>query len=387
MSLALRRRLAYARAWVRGAAIEALHRPAPGGPPSGPGNGHGVVVDLRDTSIGRHLYSAVRAFHEAGYDVWTGVRPAYPRGHVEHKYSRLARTLPGGRLGRGRGAVPARTIYVTDRPDRVPNRPWRAVLPIDYDFYGAPEDAFTIPYPMHPLVYIRGEHKPSHLAALREAPRPIGVLFLGNDAAGSYSTGPVADVFGLTPRAPLLAKLGSLMTAVPPPPNIRAADGGTQRGTAADLIESATADQAVRADGWRISDEEFLRAVASAAFFIAAPGVTLPFSHNIVESMAVGTVPITEYGHMLRPALTDREAVLFSDGNMRAAVERALSMPESERVAMSKAAAAYYDDHLSGAAFGRRVEAAIATHVPSGPLYLHAGKATLRALKQRAQGM
>ncbi|MDT0632206.1 glycosyltransferase [Rubrivirga litoralis] len=381
MPLALRRRLGYARAWTRGALIEALHRPAPGGPPDGPGSGFAVVIDLREPSIERYLYTLARTFHEAGYAVHTSARPAYR--HVENTYGRLTRTLPGGHLGRGRGADPARTLYVTDRPACVPNRPWRAVLPVDYDFYGAPADALVAPYTMHPLVYDRGDHRPSNLAALRARARSVGVLFLGNNSVGSYSSGPVVDVFRLTPRAPLLAKLDGLMKSIPAPADAPLV-GGVPRGTPDDIAAGAAADQAVQTDGWRVADEEFLRALALASFFVAAPGVAIPHSHNIVEAMAVGTVPVTGYGHFMRPALTDREAVLFSGGDIREAVERALAMPEAERAEMSAAAAVYYDNHLSGAAFGRRVEAALAGPAPPGPLYIPGGRPTLRAITRRA---
>ena len=378
MTSAVRRRLSYARAWVRGTLIEARHRPAPGGPPDGPGTGYAAVVDLRETTVNRTLYTLARTFHDAGYQVHTSARPAY--AHVLEEYGRLTRTLPGGRLGRGRTADPARTLYVTDRPDLAPDRPWRAVVTVDYDYYGAPADALFAPYSMHPLMYERGHHRPAHLAALRARPRSVGVLFAGNDKASAYSGGPVVSTFGLTPRAPLLDRLDGLMVAVPPPPSAAVQDDGNVYGTAADLTSRATPDQAVRMEGWRVGFDEFLDVIASASFFVAAPGVAMPHSHNLIEALAVGTVPITGYGHLARPALTDREAVLFSGADVRPAVERALAMSEAERTRLSEGAAAYYDEHLSAAAFGRKLEAAVAGPSALGPVYVLSSRPSRAAL-------
>ena len=234
---------------------------------------------------------------------------------------------------------------------------------------------------MHPLMYERGDHRLARLAALRARPRRAGVLFAGNAKASSYSTSHVDLTFGLTPRAPLLGRLDGVLTAVPPPPGATVGSDGKTYASADDLVADASPDQAVRTAGWRVPSEEFLDMLATASFFIAAPGVGMPHSHNLIESLAVGTVPITNYGHLARPALTEREAVLFSDGEVREAVERALAMPADERTRMSRAAAAYYDEHVSAAAFGRRLEAALAGPSPVGPLYVLSVRPTLRAIE------
>lgn len=46
---------------------------------------------------------------------------------------------------------------------------------------------------------------------------------------------------------------------------------------------------------FRIPAQKWLDVVAKSDFFLCAPGVQIPLCHNAIESMAVGTIPITNY--------------------------------------------------------------------------------------------
>jgi hypothetical protein len=43
--------------------------------------------------------------------------------------------------------------------------------------------------------------------------------------------------------------------------------------------------------------------LAKSDFFLCCPGVVIPQSHNAVEAMAVGTIPIIQYSEMFHPNL------------------------------------------------------------------------------------
>jgi hypothetical protein len=98
----------------------------------------------------------------------------------------------------------------------------------------------------------------------------------------------------------------------------------------------------------RIPPPEWLRTLARAAFFLACPGVRYPMSHNLVESLSVGTIPITEYPELFFPALEDGVNCLAYHGadGLRAAVDRALAMSQQEVSHLAAGAAEYYDRHI-----------------------------------------
>jgi hypothetical protein len=83
-------------------------------------------------------------------------------------------------------------------------------------------------------------------------------------------------------------------------------------------------------------------------FFVAPPGVCMPFSHNIVESMATGTIPITEYPEMFEPALESGVNCLAFNGGagLVETIRNAISLPQTEIQRMRRAVSEYYDTHM-----------------------------------------
>ena len=75
----------------------------------------------------------------------------------------------------------------------------------------------------------------------------------------------------------------------------------------------------------------------------------MPMCHNIVEGMAAGCIPITNYAGWFWPPLTDGENCLtFTDPpSLLAAVRRALSLPAGEIARLRAGVLEYYDTHLS----------------------------------------
>jgi hypothetical protein len=64
----------------------------------------------------------------------------------------------------------------------------------------------------------------------------------------------------------------------------------------------------------------------------------MPWAHNLIEAMAVGSSPITNYGHLLRPPLEDgRTCFAFgSRVSLEEALRRACSASERELARMRR---------------------------------------------------
>ncbi|MEM6473815.1 MAG: hypothetical protein AAF802_29940, partial [Planctomycetota bacterium] len=108
---------------------------------------------------------------------------------------------------------------------------------------------------------------------------------------------------------------------------------------------------------YRTPPGDWLTMIANSSFFLAAPGGDYPLSHNLVEAMAVGTVPVVEYGSLMTPPLQDGVNCIAYRGprELKSALARIRSMPEASRDQLSNGAAEYYDRHLSAAAFVRAI--------------------------------
>lgn len=369
------------RDWGRGALLILRHRigqDLQGWSPKTP-----VVLDLTAPELSRYIYLTARAFHDAGHRVTVAVSPSEVGRWRQN--ARFTLDIPGVAVSfrDGLRASPD-AIYVTDR-DVVSTAGWKAVLHVRYDWYDAPSDALALPYPMHPNQYALGLHE--QLEALRRRPRSIGVLFSGNADRNAYDAGEMERLFRVTNRSEIVGALPGLVS-----PGSYVALQAPTRGAgpwAASDVPRAAEEQGVDLstgvvllEGWRVHSSEWMGLLAQAAFFIAPPGVAMPHSHNIIESMAVGTIPITNYGHLMKPPLTETEALHFSTtGELADCLRRALDMPETERTTMSAAAASYYEAHLAGEAFGAQVERALRGGVRSETLYVNAEQRTVQAMR------
>ncbi len=104
----------------------------------------------------------------------------------------------------------------------------------------------------------------------------------------------------------------------------------------------------VNSDTCRLPGNDWLKTLSLADFFLAAPGTTYPMSHNCVESLAVGTIPVLEYASVFRPALTDGVNCLTYQGKegLRDVLRRLQRLGVPEIARLRKGAADYYDKHL-----------------------------------------
>jgi hypothetical protein len=103
----------------------------------------------------------------------------------------------------------------------------------------------------------------------------------------------------------------------------------------------------------------WLDTLADADFFLSPPGIVMPMCHNLIEAMAVGTIPITNYPEWMRPNLVHMEnCIVFDDeDDLIRKVKLALSLNESEIARMRANVIDYYRKHLDPRIFVKELEA------------------------------
>ncbi len=233
-------------------------------------------------------------------------------------------------------------LVVTDDPSRVDCR-YDAMWTLRYVL--APEPlgdplAFHLPYQMSPMLLL-SQGEPRGLERLCAAPRPIRILFAGSATKELYDrVDYLGERFGKQTRWAVLEHLRSRGNLIEV----------TSRGDLDRVIATGCSSGMVMVDSARVevSPQKWFELLASADFFFCPPGQIMPLCHNIVEAMAVGTIPLTNYPEWLSPPLVDgREALVFDTlESLDVAVGRALAMDQDDIARMRLAVSGYHDEHL-----------------------------------------
>jgi len=107
----------------------------------------------------------------------------------------------------------------------------------------------------------------------------------------------------------------------------------------------------------RVAPERWFDVLAKSEFFLACPGGAMPICHNVVEAVAVGSIPILEYPEYLDPVLQPGVNCLTFTGkaNLLETMRRALEMDHAHIAELRKGAVAYYREHLAPGTFGREI--------------------------------
>jgi hypothetical protein len=208
------------------------------------------------------------------------------------------------------------------------------------------EGEFVMPYTMNPTILARrGE------TAIRPSPdaeRRIRVLFAGTWNDHTYRRRElIADTFGKLTRHEVVSAFLEFPHAID-----RASGGAWHRSREghAPIVFADTAHA-------RVPQFEWLDAIHAADFLLCPPGCVFPLCYNLVEAMAGGTVPITNYPDWLTPPLRHGvECLSFTTASeLHACLEQALAMPPRDVRAMRHAARRYYEQHLDLAGFRSRL--------------------------------
>ena len=252
-------------------------------------------------------------------------------------------------LWRFRASVDSNTVEVIEND--VPSESRCVRVGDDYYGRGVAGHVFHYPYVMHPWVYAKGRHR--RVVALRRTPRRFRLFF----------SGVVNEGYGDRFDFPMMTR-----------PEVVECVLETFRGDAC-VVASRSDLQALRrtdrpivlivfrgdvtpmASNHFLSRESYLRMLAGSRFALCPPGVFMPHSHNLIEAMAVGTIPLINYPEFCRPELTDGETCLaFSTPEQLCdAVRRTLIAPEEKIQTMRAAVARYYDEELSPEGAARKL--------------------------------
>lgn len=304
---------------------------------------------------GRLLFSLLHVFSRAGYRIQLFNNL---HGKPLDKYGQLVYSLDGLELV---DAPPVRHdgwIYLYDRHDRAIGRqPWRKKVQVRFDLF-APfwfSNPLIMPFPMHPL---QADVDAGRLEAGRAADRKMRIFFSGD--THQYRRTWVRYPEPKLPRLPIVNAVMEDMG-----PDLRVIGDAAEL----DALRSGpylNACVVTASSEVRIEPRDWLDTLALADFFLSPPGIVMPMCHNIIEAMAVGTIPITNYPEWLDPHLAHMEnCIVFSDRNdLIAKLKQVLAMDPADVARLRANVIDYYHRHMRPDTFIHRIEASPDRVVP-----------------------
>ncbi len=307
-----------------------------------------VCFDLADQAIdavgGRYYFGLVLDFIHAGYF------PVF----IPHRVtlssfgtSPIKSLLLPRRLGviDSPHAIAEPFLLITDTTAPVPAQ--ARVIRMDYT-WRLPASAAEMPLPMflHPRIGAM-ERTPVDYAPREE--RPVRLFFGGNTSPGKYDKDVIGAKYGMLTRRQMLAAadaaIGKDRTYFP-------AEGEA-------WLASRDPHEFVLCETQhcKIPQPRWLEAMGKADFFLACPGVGMPLCHNLIESLAAGTVPILQYQDYLSPPLEDGvDCLAFRDAeSLEKVLDRVMRMGQSEVAALREGAGSYFRAHHAPGAFARKL--------------------------------
>jgi hypothetical protein len=232
------------------------------------------------------------------------------------------------------------TPKLTHDHDADPN----AIVVSETYFDPARHGDFWAPYFAHPNFYLAGMHETCR--GLRASRRSVRLFFAGTHAIDAYRTSflfpmlsrsEIVD-FIRTRYAVLLDKVMEVLTP-----------GGHR------FVFSVTGNTKNSIDKHKLDLNAYLEKLAASDFFLCPPGFMVPHSHNVIEAMSVGAIPVCNYGQYLHPPLVDGVNCLAFDtlDELDAVLTRIDSLKDEEILNLRRGVIEYYDGCVDPSVFAR----------------------------------
>jgi hypothetical protein len=222
---------------------------------------------------------------------------------------------------------------------------------IKSDVYNVRLKSNFLPFPMHPNIY--KNYFFEKLSEHRILKRKIRVLFSGNTSEKAYNNEIFTAFFHILNRIEIIDHLIASFSS-----NeliLIRNKNDLERSKSINLSNKIVLYKWEWYEGQhsnlqiKIPHHEWLSFLASGDFFVCCPGIRIPQSHNAIEAMAVGTIPILQYASFFHPGLVHNvNCIVFTDkDDLIEKITMILNMPEDKIQEMKANVIKYYELYLS----------------------------------------
>jgi hypothetical protein len=305
---------------------------------------------------GRLLFSLLNAFSSAGYQIrLIDNLEADSLG----KYGQPVYSLENLTVANTPPEDTENWIYLFDREDRGFGRhSWRRKVMVRYDVFSPYwfRKPIIMPFPIHPLHDSPDLDK--RLLEYRSTRKNMKIFFSGDTKgySGTRIEYPVAKLPRLEVINTILQRMDDNLLLVNEPSDL------------SNLRDATYVNKCVIVDTNKIwiDSRDWLGDLARADFFLCPPGMVMPMCHNLIEAMAVGTIPITNYPEWFDPDLKHMETcIVFDDKeDLINKLRHAMTLDGAPLAKMRMNVLDYYETHLKRGVFIHKLESSNARTIP-----------------------
>lgn len=291
-----------------------------------------VVFDIKNPSVfSRHLVAPSLFFVRNGYTVYYRLRINLLK--LFGYYYRLVSSNPNVKLA----FKPPKnyTFYFTNDPNENDS------IIIKPDLFGLEvykKNSFRFPPSMHPLLYTNPIFERSQKVRNQPLPRKYILAFAGSLNINDYKSFQWGQDFFIN-RVQLVKKIIEDFPDQVFIPKTKTEFRNNEGATICIVDRS----------NFSLEICEYLKLLKMSWFSLCPPGVKVPFSHNLIETMYMGSIPILQYGDLLSPSLKEEKHCLaYSDKrSFNLTLKKAFQMEEREKMRMVENVQQYYSDYLN----------------------------------------
>lgn len=287
-----------------------------------------IYIELSENKFERYLYLFIKFFLLEGYTVYIkkdfrflGDFDVYPLLMFKEK-----------NLAFVNSPIENTTFKFSDRKQN-------GFIQLNYDYFNPPkgnEVSLFIPMAMHPKIYFNSYWN----EAIAQNKRWNSIFFAGNFEPSQYSQIEKNGNFNIASRLNLLEALSASKNIFLP--------------KTVEEFQSKLSDNSIvviDTKHFGIPINELRNTLARFNFFLACPGISMPFSHNVIEAISCGTVPIIEkrYAELFSPPLIHlNNAIVFENVSaLNKTIEEAFSLSSEKMELLQKNVLDYYDAYLT----------------------------------------
>ncbi|MBD3248765.1 hypothetical protein GF336_01855 [Candidatus Woesearchaeota archaeon] len=311
-----------------------------------------VLLDYSLKNYGRYIFACSRVFRLAGYDVSVLLNCKLSIIHPFPKKLRCFYDL--GPIDKNIFKEPVNILY---KPPKSPedylyltseknpeflDKGWKDIIGFNFEkekysnpkikkhmqaFPSKKEDSMMMNIFMYPTRYLSEGY--NEIKDLRNNKRQIRAGFIGKTDASVYHKRPTKK---LQSRVEIIESIKKNIK------NLKIMDSEKQLEEKNRFI--------LNNEDFRVDEKRWLQTLSKMDFFLCPSGES-PLCHNLIESMAVGTIPITDHPEYYSPALEDmKNCIVFDKKNMIEKINKVLNMDQNQIEKIKKDVIDYYDSYL-----------------------------------------
>ena len=298
---------------------------------------------------GRLLFTLLHAFSQAGYPIQ--LFNNLKRNSVGEIGSQIFQ-FPNLSITEGIPQGTTDKIFLYDeRHKKDLKKQWIGTVRVRFDIFSSfwRTKPILFPFPVHPVHISRNFE--AKLSQLRENTKSVKLFFSG-DMKG-YNKNHITFP---EPKLPRLEIVNMICKTLPDRTFFLEDNEST-----ANLFAGPYSNNCVIIDTSKtwVDDKYWLDYLARTDFFLAPPGIVLPMCHNIIEAMAVGAIPVTNYPEWFNPKLEHlKNCIAFSDKrDLVDKINLVLNMDQEKIKILRQNVIRYYEKYLTTHQFIHAFEA------------------------------